>query len=163
MERAIVTSLGRSGSVFAPTSGQLDLVTVKRAQGAPYTLQMAATTRRQVIGKAGKFRVQPLPIGPARDHAPITGLVFAGPKRKNRHGLLQSAALELRAGVALERQFNLLRTTEMFLRVVAAGPYAFSVTGTDAKVVVLPYGKPKQGKWPESAPDANGILATGVN
>ena len=51
-----------------------------------------------------------------------------------------------------------LRTTELFLPVVAAGPYAFSVTGTDAKVVVLPYSKPKQGKLPESAPGANGIL-----
>ena len=150
--------LGRGGDVSGALGTEFDLVSVTRASGAAYTLQLAALTKRHVITKPGVYRIQPVPLGPARDHAPITALIFSGPRARKRHDLSQSAAIELRRNSVLERQFNLSRTVEIFFRVVDSGRYEISGSGAAARHVVRPYGRPAKGKWSEREPDANATM-----
>ncbi|MEM7404512.1 MAG: hypothetical protein AAF458_04425 [Pseudomonadota bacterium] len=148
---------GRPGFASADDY-RFDLVTVRGEPGTGYVLQTARASRRQSVTTPGFYRVQALPIGAARDHAPVTGLAFSGPRSQQRHGLAASGAVQLTPGSHFVRQFNLERATEFFVRVVADGRYRFSGSGAEAAYAIKPYGRPSKGKWREQSPDSDGTL-----
>lgn len=128
------------------------LVTLRGSPGQPYALQHFQSFRETThLQGRGSAWISTLHTGDTRDRLDATGIILS--RKGNDVRVAASASLRLGEGIGLERRFNLMNTTTLFVEIAEGGDYRVESEGavelaiTDLGASAPPVFRPASNTW----------------